>query len=137
MIERQVLNSNSGSGAQPSLESRIAAAVRPDASLSAADLGALIGEVEVAAAAAATTATEERERALDISTDPATAHERVLVAELSRDRLKVVLPRLQRKLGEAQNREYAQRWEADYRKPKRFGTRRHSDLPAIRRWFTS
>jgi hypothetical protein len=115
MIEREVLNSKSGNGAQPSLEQRIAAALRADASLSAADLDALIGEVEVAAAAAATTATEERERALDISTDPAAAHERVLVAELSRDRLKAALPRLQRQLGEAQNREYAQRWEADYR----------------------
>jgi hypothetical protein len=34
---------------------------------------------------------------------------------LSRNRLKAALPRLQRRLGEAQNREYAQRWEADYR----------------------
>jgi hypothetical protein len=97
----------------PTLEARIASALRDDAT--AADLGALIGEVEMAAAAAATAATEERERALDITTDPATAHERVLVAELSRDRLKAVLPRLQRQLGEAQNREYAQRWQAAYR----------------------
>jgi hypothetical protein len=116
VIERQILNSKSGNGAQPSLESRIAAALHADASLSAADLGALIGEAEVAAAAAAATAIEERERALDIAIDPATAHQRVLVAELSRDRLKAVLPRLQQKLGEAQRREEAERWDAAYQR---------------------
>jgi hypothetical protein len=115
MIERQVLNSKSDNGEQPSLESRIAAAVRADASLSAADFGALIGEAEVAAAAAATTSAEERERALDLSIDPATAQQLILIAELRRDRLNAVLPRLQQKLGQAQNWEYGQRWEADYR----------------------
>jgi hypothetical protein len=128
MIERRAIASKadntrpadappkSGNGAQPSLESRIAAALRADASPSVADLGALIGEAEVAAAAAATTAIEERERALDISTDPATAHERVLIAELSRDRLRVALPRLEHKLGEAQRREDGERWDAHYRR---------------------
>jgi hypothetical protein len=44
--------------------------LRDEGGTTAADLGALIGEVEVAAAAAATAAAEERERALDITTDP-------------------------------------------------------------------
>jgi hypothetical protein len=116
MIERRALSSKLANSAKPTLEQQIAAALHADASLSAADLKTLIGEVEVAAAAAAQTAVQERDRALDIGTDPATAHERVLVAELSRDRLKAVLPRLQQKLCEAQRREEAERWDADYRR---------------------
>jgi hypothetical protein len=116
MIEREVLNSKSGNGEQPSLESRIAAALRADASLSAADLGALIGEVELAATAAAATVVAERERSLDISIDPATAHEKVLIAELRRDRLKAALPRLQQRLAAAVAQESALRWDARYRR---------------------
>jgi hypothetical protein len=41
--------------------------------------------------------------------------EALMVAELTRDRLHAALPRLQQKLGEAQSREYAARWESDYR----------------------
>jgi hypothetical protein len=107
-----------GNGAPPppTLEQEIAAALRADTSPSVADLDALLGEVELAATAAATTAVEERERALDITTDPATAHERVLVAELSRDRLHTVLPSLRSRLAEVESQEYAQRWESDYRR---------------------
>jgi hypothetical protein len=113
--ERRPLKSANGPQA-PSLEQRIASALRDDGDATAADLGALIGEVEVAAAAAATTATEERERALDISIDPATAHEKALVAELRRDRLHAVLPRLQQRLASALAEESALRWDARYRR---------------------
>jgi hypothetical protein len=108
----------SGNGAQqpPALESRIAAALRADASPSVADLDALIGEVESAAVAAATTASEEREHALDITVDPTTAHEKVLVAELRRDRLSAVLPRLQQRLAAVVAEEGALRWDARYRR---------------------
>jgi hypothetical protein len=128
MIERRAIASKaatrpadavpqSGNGAPPpSLESQIAAALRSDASPSVADLDALVGEVEAAAAAAATTAVEERERALDISIDPATAHEKVLIAELRRDRLHAVLPRLQQRLAAAVTQESALRWDARYRR---------------------
>jgi len=97
------------------LEQKIAAALGNGATAASDDLAALIAETEAAVAAAEQSAALEKERALDISTEPATAHERVAVAELSRDRLKAVLPRLQRQLGEAQSREYAARWESDYR----------------------
>jgi hypothetical protein len=116
MVERRPLRSPTGNGAQPALESRIAASLRTDASPSVADLDALIGEVELAAAAAATTASEERERALDISIDPASAHEKILIAELRRDRLQAVLPRLQQRLAAAIGAEVAERWDARYRR---------------------
>ena len=99
----------------PALEQKIAAALGNGATAASDDLAALIAETEAAVAAAEQSAALEKERALHISTEPATAHERVAVAELSRDRLKAVLPRLQRQLGEAQGREYALRWESDYR----------------------
>lgn len=40
----------------------------------------------------------------------------MLSAELGRDRLRAALPRLRQLLGEAQAREYAERWDARYRR---------------------
>jgi hypothetical protein len=97
------------------LEKRISAALGSD-SLGSAHITDLIAEVERAAAAADQTATQERERALDLvaSPDVAKAHEAVAVAELTSDRLRAVLPRLQQRLVEANDREYDEGWTAEY-----------------------
>src|SRR5262245_35503946 len=99
----------------PSLESRIAALLsaadaKPDA------IAALITEVEVAAQEADAIATKTREEALDPGTviDTAKVGASLAASELTRDRLRAALPRLQQQLKQAREREYAQCWLNDY-----------------------
>ena len=100
---------------KPTIESRIAGM------LSAADaksdaIAALIIEVEVAAQEADATAIKTREEALDPATviDAAKVGASLATAELTRDRLRAALPRLQRQLKQAREREYAECWLNDY-----------------------
>jgi hypothetical protein len=74
----------------------------------------LIIEVTAAIDTAAQTVERERAKALDLSATPDAVA--VLNAELARDRLSATLPRLQRLLAEAEDREYAQRWDARFRR---------------------
>ena len=97
------------------IESRIASM------LSAADaksdaIAALITEVEVAAQEADATATKTREKALDPATviDAAKVGAAVATAELTRDRLRAALPRLQQRLNQAREREYTAAWREDF-----------------------
>jgi hypothetical protein len=116
MVERRPLKSTTGNGAQPpSLDTRIARALSAS-SITSADLSALLAEVDVAVTAATSTVVAERERALDLSTDPATAQQLILVAELRRDRLMAVSPRLEQRLQAALSAEYGERWDAHYRR---------------------
>ncbi len=73
-------------------------------------------EVEAAAQAAAENATKTREEALDPATviDAAKVGASVATAELTRDRLRAALPRLQERLKQAREREYAECWLNDY-----------------------
>jgi len=100
---------------KPTIERRIAGM------LSAADaksdaIAALIIEVEVAAQEADATAIKTREEALDPATviDAAKVGASLATAELTRDRLRAALPRLQRQLKQAREREYAECWLNDY-----------------------
>jgi hypothetical protein len=120
MIERRTMNaprgeSKAGNGTQPAtLEQRLASAVSGSDELSVEQLQALIAEAESAAAAAAQTAIEERERALDLSSDPASAQQRVMAADLARDRLQAALPKLQPLLDRAWRREAGERWQRQH-----------------------
>ena len=79
-------------------------------------IAALIPEVEAAAQEADETATKTREEALDPATviDAAKVGASVATAELTRDRLRAALPRLQEQLKQAREREYADCWLNDY-----------------------
>jgi hypothetical protein len=79
------------------LEHRIAGALNGDAITSAA-LSELVQETEAAIVAADVTVEEERANALDParSPDPKVAREALQTAEFARDRLKTLLPRLQK-----------------------------------------
>jgi hypothetical protein len=115
MIERRSISNKPANGAQAaSLEQRIASVLSGSDDLSVDELRALIGETESAAAAAAQTAIEERERALDLASDPATAQQRVWAADLARDRLQAALPKLRPLLDAAWRREAAERWQTEY-----------------------
>ena len=100
------------------LEQLIADALRNGGTAASEDLMLLIGEVETAVVAAEQAATTARSQAVDLvaSPDADAAHKLVLSAELGRDRLRAALPRLRQLLGEAQAREYAERWDARYRR---------------------
>jgi hypothetical protein len=78
------------------------------------DLASLIAETETAIAAADEAAEAEREKALDpaLYPDPKAAREAIEAAEFARDRLRMLLPRLQ----EAPAAEYPARWESDYKR---------------------
>src|SRR5262249_11239759 len=84
--------------AMSDLERRIAAALADDAIASTA-IAELIQETEAAITAADATAESERVKALDLarSPDPRAAREAMQAAEFSRDRLRTVLPRLQKR----------------------------------------
>jgi hypothetical protein len=102
MVERQPLKSTTDKGAQPSLEQKIASALRSDGSMASADLQQLIGEVETAAAAAAQSVEQARVTALDpLNLDSARAFEAGHLAQLSCDRLRHALQLLQRQLAAA------------------------------------
>jgi hypothetical protein len=118
MVERRPLKSTTGDGVQQPLEQRIADALRADTGLSAAELRALLSEVDGAIAAAANAVEQERGKALDPynPADPATAQQRVLIAQLTHDRLKAAQPHLQRQSATLQRREDAAAWDAGYRR---------------------
>jgi hypothetical protein len=117
MLERQPLKSTSDTGAQPSLEHKIASALRSDASMASAEVQQLIGEVETAAVAAAQSAEQARATALDpLNLDSARAFEAGHLAQLSCDRLRHALPLLQQQLAAALEREYAKRWSERFRR---------------------
>jgi hypothetical protein len=99
----------------PSLESCIASSLVSD-DIKSSDLAKLITETEGAIAAADKAAEEERERALDpiASRDATKARETMQAAEFTRDRLKTVLPRLQKRHNELQELEYYAAWKADF-----------------------
>jgi hypothetical protein len=99
----------------PTLEQRIAAALT-STDITSSDLATLIAEVEAAAQAAADNATKTREEALDPATviDAAKVGASLATAELTRDRLRAALPRLQEQLKQAREREYAECWLNDY-----------------------
>ena len=99
----------------PTLEQRIAAALT-STDITSSDLAALIVEVEAAAQAAAENATKTREEALDPATviDVAKVGASLATSELTRDRLRAALPRLQEQLKQAREREYAECWLNDY-----------------------
>lgn len=100
--------------AAQSLERRIGAALTPDIVTASDDLALLITEVLAAIEAAAQSVERERSAALDLANSPDPTA--LLRAELSRDRLRAALPRLQRLLAEAEDREAAERWDAKYRR---------------------
>jgi hypothetical protein len=112
MIEKVTMNKSA-----TTLEQRIVAALgNPN---SASDtLIELVREVEQAAAIADQTAADERAKAVDLtqSPDPKAAHERVVEAELRRDRLRGAMPKLRDKLADAIASEARERWSADYRR---------------------
>ena len=99
----------------PTLEQRIAAALTL-ADITSSDLDKLIAEAEAAAQSADENATKAREEALDPATviDAAKVGASVATAELTRDRLRAALPRLQEQLKQAREREYAECWLNDY-----------------------
>ena len=79
-------------------------------------IAGLVTEVEGAAQEADATATKTREEALDPATviDAAKVGASLATAELTRDRLRAALPRLQEQLKQAREREYAECWLNDY-----------------------
>jgi hypothetical protein len=83
-----------------------------------ADLIELICAVEKEAVAATVAAVAARDQATDLlaAPDAKAAHEAVIVAELRRDRLRAVQPRLQERLAHARAAEYCERWVADYQR---------------------
>jgi hypothetical protein len=100
---------------EQTLEQRGAAALKPDAIGTSADLGALIEEVEAGIAKADQTAAIEKERAFDpaLSPDPQLARQRMEDATFAANRLRTLLPRLQQKIVEVSRAERAARWSAD------------------------
>src|SRR6476659_6344566 len=78
------------------LEQRIAAAL-VDETVTTTALTELFAETDDALAAADARCEDERLKALDLTSDPRAAHEAVVAAELTRDRLRAALPRLRSK----------------------------------------
>jgi hypothetical protein len=70
----------------------------------------LINETEAEAKAAATTAASEREKSLDLVACPDPDMTKVVAAELTRDRLTAVLPKLRDKLTTVLDAERRARW---------------------------
>jgi acyl carrier protein phosphodiesterase len=103
----------------PSLEQRIVAALA-NQTIGTETLAELINDVEQAAAAADQACFDEHALALDLeaSPDAASAHQRVIAAEMSRDRLKASLPKLRDKLAGALEADRYGRWLSEYREVK-------------------
>jgi hypothetical protein len=119
MVERRALKSTTGNDASlPSLEQQIAAALRSDTALTAAELRALLGTVDIAIADAANALELEKAKAVDPfnPSDPATAQQRLVIAQLTADRLKAAQPHLHRQLAALQRREDGERWSASYQR---------------------
>jgi hypothetical protein len=98
---------------KPTLEQRIVVALRD--SIKSDAVAELIQEVEVAAQAADENAAEAREQALDptITIDVTKVSVEVTAAELTRDRLKVALPKLRTRYTEVRRQEDIAAWKAD------------------------
>jgi hypothetical protein len=109
-----------GNAKTDALEKRIAA-VLANGNAGSVDLMELIAAVEAAASDADQAAKVERDKAVDlvVSPDAQAAHNAVIVAELRRDRLQAVLPRLRERLSQAKANEYTDRWLADFNKVAR------------------
>jgi hypothetical protein len=99
------------------LEQKIASALN-GADLTSTDITKLIAEVEAAAAAAGEAAVKVREDALNPSTivDAAEVGGWIASAELTRDRLKVAVPKLQRQWHEVALAESIAAWQVDFDK---------------------
>jgi len=97
------------------LEHRIAFALTDDAVTTAA-LSELIQETDAAIIAADATAESERAKALDptLSPDPKAAREAMQTAEFARDRLRTVLPRLQKRYERVASAERKAAWVEQY-----------------------
>lgn len=115
-----------------SLEQRIATTLCNE-SVNSAELTKLIREVEAAATAADATATNLRSEALDLVLTPdlGDVHQRIVNAELRRDRLNKTLPKLRAKLGDALHAEECERWFADF---ERVQTRADEAVSIFRRY---
>jgi hypothetical protein len=101
------------------LEQRLGSALS-NGSASSADLMELIAEANAAAEAAEQDAAAARERALDLTaSDLDTAHTTLVGAELSRDRLQAVLPKLRSRLTEALGSEAHARWRGDFERTEK------------------
>jgi hypothetical protein len=98
------------------LEQRIVVALRD--SIKSDAVAALIQEVEAAAQAADENATQAREEALDpaVVVDTAKVGAAVVTAELTRDRLRAALPRLQARHKELAEAEYVAAWMVDVKR---------------------
>jgi hypothetical protein len=112
MIEKVTMN-------KTTLEPRIVAALGNPNNGSEA-LTELIHEVEQAAATAEETAKRERTKAIDLTLSPdlKAAHEAVVEAELARERLSAVLPKLRENLAGALEAERHARWLSTYHNAK-------------------
>jgi hypothetical protein len=95
------------------LEQRIGAALRPDATLTSAYIAALIEEGEAAIAEA------DKEGATDqtLSLDPKGARQAIMDATLAANRLLTFLPKLQARYREAHEQEQATAWLAEREAP--------------------
>jgi hypothetical protein len=98
------------------LEERIAAALTNN--ITSSDLASLIAETEESISLADTTAEAERVKALDpiASPDPVKARAAMENAAFTRERLRTVLPRLQRRIKQVEAAEYAAKWEPDFKR---------------------
>jgi hypothetical protein len=100
------------------LERRIANAFSQR--IASCEVAESIAETEKAIDAAETVAEDARVKAFDpiVSPDPVKARAAMEDAAFSRDRLRTVLPRLQKLLKEVEAEEYAAGWEAEYEQAK-------------------
>jgi hypothetical protein len=100
---------------QPTLEQRIVS-ILAHANAGSEAIMELVAEVEDAVTLADKNIEAERAKAIDLvqSPDPKTAHERVVGAELVRDRLRAVTPKLREKLSAAMRSEAHERWLSDF-----------------------
>jgi hypothetical protein len=99
------------------LEQQIAAALN-DPNMGSAELAELTSETEAAISLADQAAIQARESSLDLATDPKAAHAAIVEAELSRDRLKTVLPKLRERLASTIQSELHDKWLAGYQRVK-------------------
>ena len=97
------------------LEHRISAALGDEA-VTSDTLSDLIQETDAAIIAADATAESERAKALDptLSPDPKAAREAMQAAEFARDRLRTVLPRLQKRYERVAGAERKAAWVEQY-----------------------
>ena len=100
---------------QPTLEQRIVDAIQPDATVTSADVAALIDEAEAGIAKA------EKEATVDqtVSLDPKAARQAIEDAAFAADRLRMLLSKLQVRYQEVRDQEQATAWLAEYDVMKR------------------